>query len=527
MINIQHFKQVIFSKDSEQIIKEAKEVYKYLLFKDNRVDLYNEIFSTLDYSLILEIPILYILYCKLLKYNKKISKLEYVLNDINKLDLSNQSESEKLFFESNILLCESYLYKNKKNCVEFSLEKLYKSLEKTETNDYILLFEIYYELGSIYLSLFRISDSLLYFKKSKYYILDEYITANIIILRLKLNISNALLMKNKLSDYSQELKKIELFIQKSDLDQSYLIFYYDSLISLFFYKNNKKLLIDTSNKAILLFDQCLNLSSFMPYIRISIYLILMNELEQSKILISKIEEKFKLLEPPPKIRFFLYALNIIFYYKTNNINMSKIWVDELGKLFELNYENEYSIAIFYANFLLENNNITKAEEINFSISDFISSSDSDILKLQLDLLNIVIEYKKGYKNKAILNLKEKLFLAQKEWNVGIFLNSNTILLNMINEIYNESLNKKNILDSNFLKEIISYSNEKFDFNNYLTEKEIEVLKLVEQKNSNKEIANILFLSVNTIKTHLKNITKKLNVNTKKNAVIKAKEFLLI
>ncbi|MDP2089059.1 MAG: response regulator transcription factor [Flavobacteriaceae bacterium] len=45
----------------------------------------------------------------------------------------------------------------------------------------------------------------------------------------------------------------------------------------------------------------------------------------------------------------------------------------------------------------------------------------------------------------------------------------------------------------------------------LTEREIQVLKLIAQQNSTREIAEELFISSNTVETHRKNLIKKLNV----------------
>ena len=45
----------------------------------------------------------------------------------------------------------------------------------------------------------------------------------------------------------------------------------------------------------------------------------------------------------------------------------------------------------------------------------------------------------------------------------------------------------------------------------LTERETEVLKLIAQEYSTKEIGSQLFISVNTVETHRKNLIKKLNV----------------
>lgn len=61
----------------------------------------------------------------------------------------------------------------------------------------------------------------------------------------------------------------------------------------------------------------------------------------------------------------------------------------------------------------------------------------------------------------------------------------------------------------------------------LTEREREILRLVTEGMSNKEIANKLFISDKTVKNHLKSIFDKLNINDRtKAAVIALKEKLV-
>jgi LuxR family maltose regulon positive regulatory protein len=52
----------------------------------------------------------------------------------------------------------------------------------------------------------------------------------------------------------------------------------------------------------------------------------------------------------------------------------------------------------------------------------------------------------------------------------------------------------------------------------LTERESQVLELLAQMNSTEEIAAALFVSTNTVKTHLKGIFGKLGVNRRVDAV---------
>jgi len=61
--------------------------------------------------------------------------------------------------------------------------------------------------------------------------------------------------------------------------------------------------------------------------------------------------------------------------------------------------------------------------------------------------------------------------------------------------------------------------------NALSEREMDILKLVYDGVANNQIATQLFISVNTLKSHLKNIYLKLDVNNSYSVIVKIREIL--
>ncbi len=70
-------------------------------------------------------------------------------------------------------------------------------------------------------------------------------------------------------------------------------------------------------------------------------------------------------------------------------------------------------------------------------------------------------------------------------------------------------------------------NEKEQLQRGISKRELEVLELMAQGLANQEIADKLFVSLNTVKTHSSNLFSKLEVSRRTQAIQKAKELNLI
>ena len=61
----------------------------------------------------------------------------------------------------------------------------------------------------------------------------------------------------------------------------------------------------------------------------------------------------------------------------------------------------------------------------------------------------------------------------------------------------------------------------------LSERELEVLRLIAAGKSNAAIADTLYISLSTVKTHINNLYSKLGVESRTQALVRAKEINLM
>lgn len=207
--------------------------------------------------------------------------------------------------------------------------------------------------------------------------------------------------------------------------------------------------------------------------------------------------------------------------KYNSIQSKKIF-NELIESKDINY-NGITLNIIY--YLIQN-----AEFDTLSI--FIKSirkeavQTIDISTILLDIINLYTKLKKGssFSKDEFLKI---IKITQSKDIVSFFVDFTKDFYPIFDRLYTEN----NELNKNYLlKILIAYKNKYSDLRNkkllnlkeQLTERELEILDLLEKKNSYNEISSKLYLSLNTVKTHVRRIYTKLDVKTKEEALIKFK-----
>jgi len=123
-------------------------------------------------------------------------------------------------------------------------------------------------------------------------------------------------------------------------------------------------------------------------------------------------------------------------------------------------------------------------------------------------------------NTALNVLLEKRKVDQNEVEEKIILNVESLIKPYLDKLRQGNLDerKENILNTiqTNLDEIISPFARNLSSRHYnLTPKEIQIANFIRQGITNKEIADILFLSVKTVEFHRDNIRKKLGIKNKK------------
>ncbi len=183
--------------------------------------------------------------------------------------------------------------------------------------------------------------------------------------------------------------------------------------------------------------------------------------------------------------------------------------------------------------------INETLKLVVKLLDMSETAGANLFVIESLILQALAFRASGDNDRALASLERALVLAEPEGFVRLFVDEGTpmaeLLLNAINRGISadyagrllKSL-KSEIEDFPRSRTTISYltpamADPLVTLSEPLTEREYQVIRLISAGLSNREIAEELYLSINTIKTHTKNIYSKLNVSNRTQAVNRVKE----
>jgi LuxR family maltose regulon positive regulatory protein len=145
------------------------------------------------------------------------------------------------------------------------------------------------------------------------------------------------------------------------------------------------------------------------------------------------------------------------------------------------------------------------------------------------VLLALVQEAQGDISPALASLERALVLAEPEGYLRIFVDEGPPIAELLEKV----LDTKTAVPRAYMKKLLSA----FRLNKLaieddalvenLSERELYVLRLIAAGLSNKKIMEELFLSLSTVKTHIRNIYSKLNVHSRTEAIIKARELNLL
>lgn len=169
------------------------------------------------------------------------------------------------------------------------------------------------------------------------------------------------------------------------------------------------------------------------------------------------------------------------------------------------------------------------------------AEETDRLQSMIEILILqsLIHQAQNDGDQAIATIKRALMLAEPEGYIRLFVDEGgpmAALLLRSFEAFQQQSEQASFATVDFLRKLLDIlgvataapAKEKWQpLVEPLTKRELEILQLVTAGLSNRQIAERLIISENTVKTHAHNIFGKLNVGSRVQAIVKAKELDLL
>ena len=224
----------------------------------------------------------------------------------------------------------------------------------------------------------------------------------------------------------------------------------------------------------------------------------------------------------------------------NDLDTASRWAQEsnLSTEVEFNPQNEFehiSLAqVLIAQGRAESDGITLAKALELTKRLALSAESAGRMGhlIELLILQALALDAQGNLDQALSSLARALELAEPQGFVRIFLDKGAPIIRLLKEAARRDIAAEyvikllNLIDTDTRPDGPNHSPSSL-LVDPLSDRELEVLHLMAQDLSYKEIADQIMVSLNTVRTHVKNIYSKLMVHKRSQAVAKARELNLL
>jgi LuxR family maltose regulon positive regulatory protein len=182
----------------------------------------------------------------------------------------------------------------------------------------------------------------------------------------------------------------------------------------------------------------------------------------------------------------------------------------------------------YVRLLLAQNRLEDAQQLLDSMERSASQGERRRKLITLHLLQARAHQATGRTEAAVTCVQDALNLAAAEGYLRAFLDEGQAIVDLLPRVRH--------LAPDFVSQVLAAASDQGAappvshagaLVEPLSERELEILRLIAAGRSNPEIAELLYLSLNTIKWHAKNLYGKLNVGSRIEAVARAQELELL
>jgi LuxR family maltose regulon positive regulatory protein len=251
----------------------------------------------------------------------------------------------------------------------------------------------------------------------------------------------------------------------------------------------------------------------------------------------KINERAGDFMLPPWITNTISAFNVFMWLAGGNLNAATQWAQERGLSVDDELDNLREVEyLALTHILFTQEQLDEADRLLQRLIANAEAGDRVYFMIEMLLWRALILNAKADIVAALAELKLALSLAESSGLMMIFVSKGKPVAELLEEI--TEIKKRDHDEAkagfslSYAKKIMSVfkagTPPKIEgLMDPMSERELEVLYLIAAGLSNREIAEKLFISLNTVKTHTKSINSKLNVNSRTKAVARAKELKLL